>query len=49
MQSYDFDRIVERRGTGAVKYDALQPHFGRTDLDLSWERLDKAEVLRKYL
>ena len=24
-------------------------HFGRTDLDLSWERLDKAEVLRKYL
>ena len=36
MQSYDFDRIVERRGTGAVKYDALQPHFGRTDLLPAW-------------
>ena len=22
-------------------------HFGRTDLDLPWERLDKVEVLRK--
>ncbi len=36
MQSYDFDKIVERRGTGAVKYDALQPHFGRTDLLPAW-------------
>lgn len=24
-------------------------HFGRTDLDLPWERLDKAEALKKYL
>ena len=24
-------------------------HFGRTDVDLPWERLDKAEELRKYL
>lgn len=24
-------------------------HFGRTDLDLSWEATDKAEVLKKYL
>ena len=24
-------------------------HFGRTDLDLSWERLDKVETLKKYL
>lgn len=24
-------------------------HFGRTDLDLSWERLDKVEALKKYL
>lgn len=24
-------------------------HFGRTDVDLPWERLDKAEVLKSYL
>lgn len=24
-------------------------HFGRTDVDLPWERLDKAEELKKYL
>ena len=24
-------------------------HFGRDDLDLTWERLDKAEALKKYL
>jgi S-adenosylmethionine synthetase len=24
-------------------------HFGRTDLDLSWERLDKVEALKAYL
>ncbi len=24
-------------------------HFGRNDLDLPWEKLDKAEVLKKYL
>ncbi len=28
---------------------AAYGHFGRTDLDLSWERLDKAEALKKYL
>lgn len=24
-------------------------HFGRNDLDLSWEKLDKVEILKKYL
>ena len=28
---------------------AAYGHFGRTDLDLSWERTDKADVLRGYL
>ncbi len=31
------------------KQTAAYGHFGRTDLDLSWERLDKAEALKKYL
>ena len=28
---------------------AAYGHFGRTDIDLPWERLDKAEELRKEL
>ena len=28
---------------------AAYGHFGRTDIDLPWERLDKAEVIKKYL
>jgi S-adenosylmethionine synthetase len=28
---------------------AAYGHFGRNDLDLPWERLDKVEVLQKYL
>ena len=28
---------------------AAYGHFGRTDVDLPWERLDKAEDLKKYL
>ena len=28
---------------------AAYGHFGRNDLDLPWEKLDKAEALKKYL
>ncbi|KIR02677.1 S-adenosylmethionine synthetase [Lachnospiraceae bacterium TWA4] len=31
------------------KQTAAYGHFGRNDLDLSWERLDKVDVLKKYL
>ena len=31
------------------KQTAAYGHFGRNDLDLSWERTDKAEDLKKYL
>ena len=31
------------------KQTAAYGHFGRNDLDLPWERLDKAEMLKKYL
>lgn len=31
------------------KQTAAYGHFGRNDLDLPWERLDKVEVLKKYL
>lgn len=31
------------------KQTAVYGHFGRNDLDLPWEKLDKAEDLKKYL
>ena len=31
------------------KQTAAYGHFGRNDLDLPWERLDKVENLKKYL
>ena len=31
------------------KQTAAYGHFGRSDLDLPWEKLDKTEVLKKYL
>lgn len=31
------------------KQTAAYGHFGRTDLDLSWEKLDKVELLKQYL
>lgn len=41
--TYDFDKPIERRGTGALKTDALQERYGRADLlplwvaDMDWE------------
>ena len=31
------------------KQTAAYGHFGRTDLDLPWEKLDKVDVLKAYL
>ena len=31
------------------KQTAAYGHFGRTDVDLPWEKLDKVEDLKKYL
>ena len=36
-------------GRPIYKQTAAYGHFGRTDLDLPWERLDKVDVLKKYL
>jgi cysteine-S-conjugate beta-lyase len=33
---YDFDRIIERRGTGSVKFDGLKEYFGSPDLLPMW-------------
>ena len=31
------------------KQTAAYGHFGRTDIDLPWEKLDQVEDLKKYL
>ncbi len=36
MAKYDFDTVIDRRGTGAMKYDALNELFGRNDITPMW-------------
>ena len=36
MKNYDFDRIIDRHGTGSIKYDALEERYGRTGLIPLW-------------
>lgn len=34
--NYDFDKVTERRGTGAMKWDALESHYGDAGLLPLW-------------
>ena len=36
MGKYDFDRIITRKGSGAMKVDGLVDIFGRNDLEGMW-------------
>jgi cystathionine beta-lyase len=36
MATYQFDEIIDRRGSGALKTDALKERFGRADLLPMW-------------
>ena len=36
MEKYDFDKVIDRRGTGAIKYEWLDKLFGRQDLLPLW-------------
>ena len=36
MKTYDFDTIIPRQGTGAIKFDALEKVFGNADLIPLW-------------
>lgn len=36
MQPYNFDKIIDRRGTNAIKVDALEPLYGNADLIPLW-------------
>ena len=36
MANYDFDRMIDRRGSGALKTDALKERYGNADLLPMW-------------
>ena len=36
MEKYDFDKIINRRGTNALKVDALQERYGNSELLPLW-------------
>lgn len=36
MKKYDFDKPIDRRGTGALKYEVLEERYGRADLTPLW-------------
>lgn len=36
MSKYNFDEMIERRGTGAIKADCLSEMFGRDDIIPAW-------------
>lgn len=36
MKAYNFDKLIERRGSGALKYDALQERYGDKNLLPLW-------------
>ena len=36
MAKYNFDQIIERKGTDSLKYGVLQERYGRDDLIPLW-------------
>jgi cystathionine beta-lyase len=36
METYDFDKVIDRSNTGALKYEVLQERYGRADLLPLW-------------
>lgn len=36
MSNFDFDKIIDRKGSGALKVDALKERYGRDDLTALW-------------
>lgn len=48
LQTLNLRDLPKERGGRFYQDVAAYGHFGRTDLDLPWERLDKVEVLKQY-
>ena len=49
IQTLNLRNLPQERGGRFYQDVAAYGHFGRTDLDLPWEKTDKAELLKQYL
>ncbi len=49
IQAFDLRNLPSQRNGRFYQDVAAYGHFGRTDLDLPWERLDKVEILKQEL
>ena len=49
IQTLNLRNLPQERGGRFYQDVAAYGHFGRTDLDLPWEKTDKAELLKEYL
>ncbi|MCJ8280477.1 MAG: methionine adenosyltransferase domain-containing protein, partial [Rivularia sp. ALOHA_DT_140] len=47
IHAFDLRKLPNERGGRFYQDVAAYGHFGRTDLDLPWERTDKAQILKK--
>lgn len=47
IERFNLQRLPSERGGRFYQDVAAYGHFGRTDLDLPWERTDKAELLKQ--
>ena len=48
LQTLKLRDLPKERGGRFYQDVAAYGHFGRTDLDLPWEALDKVEALKQY-
>jgi S-adenosylmethionine synthetase len=48
IQTLNLRNLPQERGGRFYQDVAAYGHFGRTDLDLSWEKTDKAELLKDF-
>ncbi len=48
LQTLNLRNLPKERGGRFYQDVAAYGHFGRTDLDLPWEKLDKVEALKQY-
>ena len=49
IQTLNLRNLPQERGGRFYQDVAAYGHFGRTDLDLTWERTDKVDLLKEYL
>ena len=47
MRQFNLQGLPRERGGRFYQYTASYGHFGRTDIDLPWERTDKADLLKQ--